>query len=94
MADNSESNDKPLVTLGSGSPATLDYQLPQKTAFSLFGRIPVRIDPAWFRAECRQSPDGNWWERAGALDSARKVFNQRSHNLSISRSQNFQLAEL
>jgi hypothetical protein len=60
----------PLVTLGAGSPATLDYQLPQKATFSLYGRIPKRVDPDWFKAECKKVPGNDWWSQVGSLTSA------------------------
>lgn len=69
MADTpTNSGRQPLVTLGSGSPAALDYQLPQKTAFSLFGRVPGKVPSAWFQEECSKVPADNWWLRVKELE--------------------------
>ena len=69
MSDPIGGSDKqPLVTLGSGSPATLDYQLPQKTAFSLFGRFPGKIERAWFQEAAARPPERDWWSEIGKLE--------------------------
>jgi len=69
MSDTTGSSEKqPLVTLGSGAPATLDYQLPQKTAFSLFGRIPGNVKRSWFVEGCLKEPESHWWKEIGQLE--------------------------
>jgi hypothetical protein len=55
---------EPLLKLGEGTAPVLDYSLPQKSEFSVYGRMRVAIPPDWFRKSTTQVPPRNWWIRA------------------------------
>jgi hypothetical protein len=52
---------EPLVRLGEGQGAVLDYNLPQSAAFSAQGSIPLGIPTEWFVEETKVEPRSSWW---------------------------------
>lgn len=54
---------EPFMKLGSGVAPGLNYNLPQKTAFSVYGRIPSGIPATWFQDYTLNAPKDNWWTK-------------------------------
>jgi len=68
---------EPFIRLGTGEAPVLDYNLPQKTAFSVYGQFPVPIPRSYFKGTSFSVPVGHWWDRfkgveSGAISSSMK----------------------
>lgn len=59
---------EPFLKLGGGSAPILNYNLPQKTAFSVYGRIPSGVPSSWFQGYTALPPVDNWWDKWSTLD--------------------------
>jgi hypothetical protein len=59
---------EPFLKLGGGEAPILNYNLPQKTAFSVYGRIATSIPASWFKDYTASIPAGNWWDTVVGLD--------------------------
>ena len=53
---------EPFIKLGEGQAPVLNYNLPQKSAFTAHGAIPLGISKDWFLAKASQEPKDNWWK--------------------------------
>jgi hypothetical protein len=62
---------EPFIKLGGGEAPILNYNLPQKTAFSVYGRISAGIPAGWFQDYTTSIPVDNWWDRYAALDEVK-----------------------
>ena len=54
---------EPLINFNdTGTPPLLDFNLPQSTAFTTYGRINVPIDQTYFKAFTKLAPEYNYWK--------------------------------
>jgi len=58
---------EPFIRLGAGQAPGLNYNLPQRTAFSVYGRIPSGIPASWFQDFASKEPTVNWWQKTAGL---------------------------
>lgn len=61
---------QPFIELGTGAAPGLNYNLPQKTAFSVYGRIPTPVKQSWFVEGAFRVPDHNWWDVTSKIPAA------------------------
>jgi hypothetical protein len=54
---------EPFVKLGSGQAPTLDYNLPQETCFSIYGRRRVPVNAKDFLKSASQEPEDHYWKQ-------------------------------
>jgi len=71
MASDPCNPQEPFIKLGSGEAPTLDYNLPQKTCFSVYGRILQRINPKVFKKPVHAASEDNFWSRMAGLEPAK-----------------------
>lgn len=58
---------EPFIKLGTGQAPTLDYNLPQETCFSIYGRRRVPVDAKDFLKSAAQVPEDNFWQQKPVL---------------------------
>lgn len=72
------SNNEPFMKLGDGEKApVLDYNLPQKCSFSVYGKMPKNIPQDWFKESAAAVPPNNWWEQIKDIKRDDLVLNLR-----------------
>lgn len=59
---------EPFIKLGTGSAPTLNYNIPQTTAFSSYGHVDSKINPLKFKDNTRLEPEGNLWQAVDEVD--------------------------
>lgn len=78
---------EPMMILGDGARAPqLDYQLPQKSAFSLYGRFSLPAPLSAFKNGTRKKPPNTWWERVAKINAEElkervNQFAKNGHNI-------------
>ncbi|MEJ7607408.1 MAG: hypothetical protein WKF37_14370, partial [Bryobacteraceae bacterium] len=58
---------EPFIKLGDGTAPGLNYNLPQKSEFSVYSRIASGTPKEWFKDETFAVPAGNWWIKSASL---------------------------
>ncbi len=61
---------KPFINLGNGDAPTLNYNVPQNTAFTTYGTLAVYIPPECFKAFTLQSPVNNFYTAVASMNAA------------------------
>ena len=70
---------EPLIKFDdTGHPPLLDFNLPQSTAFTTYGRINVPVDPTYFKAFTKLPPANNYWKMIETMtpDQINQMMNQ------------------
>ncbi len=78
---------EPMMILGEGARAPqLDYQLPQKSVFSIYGRFSLPAPLIAFKNITRKEPPNTWWKRIDAIKAEQlkervSQFAKNGHNI-------------
>ena len=52
----------PMISFGGGTPPTIDFNMPQGTAFTTYGYLLKYIDPTWFKDFTKLPPTNNYFD--------------------------------
>lgn len=56
----------PMISIGGGTPPTINYNIPQQTGFTVSSLVSLEKDPNVFYPECSEKPANNLWDRLDA----------------------------